>query len=98
MIAKAVGGASSRSEGIAACSVHTARYPVRRCRADVPTGRALLRAVRYKLWPKLLSNPLGGHHERYTEIAWDIASRRPDVIVTGTNPVVTAFECNDGGA
>src|SRR5246127_5062850 len=33
-----------------------------------------------------------GHHERYADIARDIASRRPDVIVTGTNPVVTAFK------
>src|SRR5690349_22986415 len=33
-----------------------------------------------------------GHHERYSNIARDIASRRPDVIVTGTNPVVTAFK------
>jgi putative tryptophan/tyrosine transport system substrate-binding protein len=33
-----------------------------------------------------------GHHERYTDIAQDIVSRRPDVIVTGTNPVVTAFK------
>jgi putative tryptophan/tyrosine transport system substrate-binding protein len=33
-----------------------------------------------------------GHHERYTDIARDIVSRRPDVIVTGTNPVVTAFK------
>ena len=33
-----------------------------------------------------------GHHERYADIARDIVSRRPDVIVTGTNPVVTAFK------
>jgi ABC-type uncharacterized transport system substrate-binding protein len=33
-----------------------------------------------------------GHHERYADIARDIASRKPDVIVTGTNPVVTAFK------
>jgi putative tryptophan/tyrosine transport system substrate-binding protein len=33
-----------------------------------------------------------GHHERYADIAQDIVSRRPDVIVTGTNPVVTAFK------
>src|SRR6187402_1746476 len=32
-----------------------------------------------------------GHHERYEGIAREIVSRRPDVIVTGTNPVVTAF-------
>jgi putative ABC transport system substrate-binding protein len=32
-----------------------------------------------------------GHHERYTDIAREIVTRRPDVIVTGTNPVVTAF-------
>ena len=32
-----------------------------------------------------------GHHERYVGIAREIVARRPDVIVTGTNPVVTAF-------
>jgi putative tryptophan/tyrosine transport system substrate-binding protein len=32
-----------------------------------------------------------GHHERYAGIAREIVMRRPDVIVTGTNPVVTAF-------
>src|SRR5262245_9406403 len=32
-----------------------------------------------------------GHHERYEGIAREIVLRRPDVIVTGTNPVVTAF-------
>jgi putative ABC transport system substrate-binding protein len=32
-----------------------------------------------------------GHHERYAGIAREIVVRRPDVIVTGTNPVVTAF-------
>src|ERR1700747_1202134 len=32
-----------------------------------------------------------GHHERYEDIAREIVIRRPDVIVTGTNPVVTAF-------
>jgi putative ABC transport system substrate-binding protein len=33
-----------------------------------------------------------GHHERYAGIAQDIVIRRPDVIVTGTNPVVTTFK------
>src|ERR1041384_3377476 len=33
-----------------------------------------------------------GHHERYADIARDIVSRNPDAIVTGTNPVVTAFK------
>lgn len=32
-----------------------------------------------------------GHHERYADFARDIVARRPDVIVTGTNPVVKAF-------
>ena len=32
-----------------------------------------------------------GHHERYEDIAREIVIRSPDVIVTGTNPVVTAF-------
>src|SRR5512136_1564118 len=32
-----------------------------------------------------------GHHERYAAIAREIVIRKPDVIVTGTNPVVTAF-------
>ena len=33
-----------------------------------------------------------GHHERYAAMAQDIVSRSPHVIVTGTNPVVTAFK------
>ncbi|MBX9841631.1 MAG: ABC transporter substrate-binding protein [Xanthobacteraceae bacterium] len=33
-----------------------------------------------------------GHHERYAAIAREIVARNPDVIVTGTNPVVTAFK------
>jgi putative tryptophan/tyrosine transport system substrate-binding protein len=33
-----------------------------------------------------------GHHERYSEIVRQIVTRRPDVIVTGTNPVVAAFK------
>src|SRR5947207_7262527 len=33
-----------------------------------------------------------GHHERYAALAQDIVSRSPDVILTGTNPVVTAFK------
>src|SRR5262245_42439424 len=32
-----------------------------------------------------------GHHERYADLAREIVSRSPDVIVTGTNPVVTTF-------
>src|SRR3954454_19851234 len=32
-----------------------------------------------------------GHHERYTQSALEITSSSPDLIVTGTNPVVTAF-------
>ena len=32
-----------------------------------------------------------GHHERYAELAREIAARKPDLIVTGTNPVVIAF-------
>ena len=32
-----------------------------------------------------------GHHERYADIAREIVARRPDLIVTGTNPVVIAF-------
>src|SRR5882757_3041070 len=31
-----------------------------------------------------------GHHERYAEIAREIVGSKPDLIVTGTNPVVTA--------
>src|SRR4029078_306246 len=34
----------------------------------------------------------GGHHERYADIAREIVIRNPEVIVTGTNPVVTAFK------
>src|SRR6266576_4885554 len=33
-----------------------------------------------------------GHHERYADMAREIVSRNPDLIVTGTNPVVTAFK------
>ena len=32
-----------------------------------------------------------GHHERYANLAREIVARNPDVIVTGTNPVVIAF-------
>src|SRR6266436_6551828 len=32
------------------------------------------------------------HHERYADLARQIVARNPDVIVTGTNPVVTAFK------
>jgi putative tryptophan/tyrosine transport system substrate-binding protein len=33
-----------------------------------------------------------GHHERYADLAREIVARNPDVIVTGTNPVVTTFQ------
>jgi putative ABC transport system substrate-binding protein len=33
-----------------------------------------------------------GHHERYADLARDIVARNPDLIVTGTNPVVIAFK------
>ena len=33
-----------------------------------------------------------GHHERYAELAREIVARKPDVIVTGTNPVVATFK------
>jgi putative ABC transport system substrate-binding protein len=32
-----------------------------------------------------------GYHERYADLAREIVARNPDLIVTGTNPVVTAF-------
>ena len=32
-----------------------------------------------------------GHHERYADMAREIVARNPDLIVTGTNPVVLAF-------
>src|SRR5947207_874824 len=32
-----------------------------------------------------------GHHERYADLAREIVTRKPDLIVTGTNPVVIAF-------
>jgi putative tryptophan/tyrosine transport system substrate-binding protein len=32
-----------------------------------------------------------GHHERYADLAREIVSRSPDLIVTGTNPVVMTF-------
>jgi putative ABC transport system substrate-binding protein len=37
-----------------------------------------------------------GHHERYADLAREIVARNPDVIVTGTNPVVTAFKAATG--
>jgi putative ABC transport system substrate-binding protein len=33
-----------------------------------------------------------GHHERYADLAREIVSRDPDLIVTGTNPVVAIFK------
>jgi putative ABC transport system substrate-binding protein len=33
-----------------------------------------------------------GHHERYADFAREIVAFNPDVIVTGTNPVVTVFK------
>jgi hypothetical protein len=33
-----------------------------------------------------------GHHERYADLAREIVTRKPDVIVTGTNPVVIVFK------
>src|ERR1700674_5549482 len=33
-----------------------------------------------------------GHHERYADLAREVVSRKPDLIVTGTNPVVIAFK------
>ena len=33
-----------------------------------------------------------GHHERYADIAREIINSNPDLIVTGTNPVVFAFK------
>jgi putative ABC transport system substrate-binding protein len=32
-----------------------------------------------------------GHHERYSDLVREIVARNPDLIVTGTNPVVIAF-------
>jgi putative ABC transport system substrate-binding protein len=32
-----------------------------------------------------------GHHERYADLAREIVTRNPDLIVTGTNPVVIEF-------
>src|SRR6202051_4973162 len=33
-----------------------------------------------------------GHHERYVNLAREIVSSKPDLIVTGTNPVLLAFK------
>src|SRR5215207_5978439 len=33
-----------------------------------------------------------GRHDRYADVAGEIVTRNPDVIVTGTNPVVTVFK------
>jgi putative tryptophan/tyrosine transport system substrate-binding protein len=37
-----------------------------------------------------------GHHERYANLAREIVSSKPDLIVTGTNPVVIAFKAAGG--
>jgi putative ABC transport system substrate-binding protein len=37
-----------------------------------------------------------GHHERYADMAREIVAAGPDLIVTGTNPVVTAFKAATG--
>jgi ABC-type uncharacterized transport system substrate-binding protein len=37
-----------------------------------------------------------GHHERYADLARQIVTRNPDVIVTGTNPVVTVVTAAQG--
>ena len=37
-----------------------------------------------------------GHHQRYADLARQIVARNPDVIVTGTNPVVIAFKAATG--
>ncbi len=37
-----------------------------------------------------------GLHDRYAEVAREIVTRNPDVIVTGTNPVVTVFKAATG--
>src|SRR5438309_2143706 len=41
-------------------------------------------------------NSAEGHHERYAELAREIVSRKPDLIVTGTNPVVLVFTAATG--
>jgi putative ABC transport system substrate-binding protein len=37
-----------------------------------------------------------GHHERYADMAREIVAAGPDLIVTGTNPVVIAFKAATG--
>ncbi len=37
-----------------------------------------------------------GHHERYAALAREIVAAAPDLIVTGTNPVVVAFKAATG--
>ena len=37
-----------------------------------------------------------GHHERYADLAREIVTSNPDLIVTGTNPVVIAFKAATG--
>jgi putative tryptophan/tyrosine transport system substrate-binding protein len=37
-----------------------------------------------------------GRHDRYADVAREIVTRNPDVIVTGTNPVVTVFKAATG--
>src|SRR3954470_17835364 len=37
-----------------------------------------------------------GHHERYADLVREIVTSKPDLIVTGTNPVVSAFAAATG--
>ena len=37
-----------------------------------------------------------GRHDRYADVAREIVASNPDVIVTGTNPVVTVFKAATG--
>src|SRR3954470_22325583 len=37
-----------------------------------------------------------GHHERYADLVREIVASNPDLIVTGTNPVVSAFAAATG--
>jgi len=66
---------------------------VLRDNGDIAAGIAELRRLGYVEGDNLIIERFSpeGHHERYDAMAREIVSRNPELIVTGTNPVVTAF-------
>ena len=67
-------------------------YPYYGNRWGERMARVLRRATSFGLCRRRKSNierySAEGHHERYADLVREIVARNPDVIVTGTNPVV----------